>query len=163
MSIPNLPKHQNATINSKTTGPTLRPWDAGDGVAELQELLRAFGFKVAVTGEFDSHTEDCTLIFQKRWGLRPDAIVGPKTWAAFKLNVKPGARVLRMGLSGVDVYELQGLLLINGFSVTRDGLFGPITQQAVIDFQEQHKLKGDGAVDRVTWSILQRGGRQKEL
>lgn len=162
MSI-NLPKHQSATINSATTGPTLRPWDSGPDVIELQELLRAFGFKVGVTGEFDSYTEDCTLIFQKRCGLRPDAIVGPKTWAAFKLNVKPGTRVLRMGLSGVDVHELQGLLLVNGFSVKRDGFFGPVTRQAVIDFQQQQKLKGDGQVDRITWCVLQRGGRQKEL
>jgi peptidoglycan hydrolase-like protein with peptidoglycan-binding domain len=141
------------------TGPTLRPWSSGATVLELQELLRAHGFRLGLSGEFDSHTEDCVLIFQKRHGLRVDAIVGSQTWEVLKTTVKPGSRNLRRGLCGADVYELQGLLQINGYSIQRDGLFGHETKQAVIDFQQKHKLRDNGQVDHFTWSLLS-GGRK---
>jgi peptidoglycan hydrolase-like protein with peptidoglycan-binding domain len=152
-----IQKPINATINSLTTGPTLRPWDVEPEVVELQELLRAHGFRLSVTGEFDSRTEDAVMIFQRRQGMRVDAIVGPKTWAALKMNVKPGTRVLRKGLTGADVYELQGLLQVNGYPVQRDGFFGNQTKQAVLNFQQRHKLRENGEVDQVTWGVLQNG------
>jgi len=150
-----LYKPTDATINSAFAGPVLRPWDVEPAVVELQELLRAHGFRLAVTGEFDSHTEDAVLIFQRQKGIRIDAIVGPKTWAALKQNIKPGARTLRKGHSGMDVYEVQGLLLVNGYTVTRDGFFTEETKQAVMDFQQHHKLRETGHIDRVTWSVLE--------
>lgn len=155
MSMSEIQKPVNATINSVTTGPTLRPWDVEPEVVELQELLRAHGFRLNVTGEFDSRTEDAVMIFQRRHGLRIDAIVGPKTWAALKISVKPGTRILRKGLTGADVYELQGLLQVNGYLVRRDGFFGSQTKQAVISFQQRHKLRENGEVDQVTWGVLQ--------
>lgn len=149
----------DATVNSLTTGPTLRPWDVGAAVSELQELLQAHGFRLKVTGEFDGRTEDAVMIFQRQQGIRTDAIVGPKTWAALKLTVKPGARILKRDQSGIDVYELQGLLQVSGYDVKRDGFFGAKTKQAVVEFQQHHKLRGDGQVDRVTWCVLQNNGR----
>jgi peptidoglycan hydrolase-like protein with peptidoglycan-binding domain len=137
-----------------TSGPTLRPWSSGPTVVELQELLKAHGFKLAVTGEFDSYTEDCVLIFQKRHGLRVDAIVGTQTWQVLKTTVKPGTRSLRRGLCGADVYELQGLLQVNGYPIQRDGLFGYETRHAVTDFQQRYKLRETGQVDQSTWAML---------
>jgi peptidoglycan hydrolase-like protein with peptidoglycan-binding domain len=130
----------------------------GSAVVELQELLQAHGFRVNATGEFDSRTEDCLLIFQRRQGLRVDAVVGPKTWAALKTTVTLGDRILRKGLTGLDVYELQGLLRVNGYNIPRDGFFGPVTHQAVVQFQQHHKLRDDGKVDRITCSILKNPG-----
>lgn len=154
-----MAKYVDATINSVLTGPTLRPWDVEPAVVELQELLRAHGFRVPLTGEFDSSTEDAVLIFQRRKGVRVDAIVGPKTWAALKQDVKPGNRMLRKGHSGMDVYELQGLLRVNGYAIARDGFFTDETKDAVIAFQKSHKLRETGQVDRTTWSLLQNNGR----
>lgn len=158
MSSHQIPKPVDATLNSLTTGPTLRPWDVEAAVIELQELLQAHGFRLSVTGEFNSRTEDVVMIFQRRQGVRVDAIVGPRTWAALKLTVKPGTRVLRRGYSGMDVYELQGLLRVCGYDVKRDGFFGAKTQQAVVEFQQKHKLNDNGYVDRVTWNVLQNRG-----
>ncbi len=163
MSIHNLihsrlnPIH--ATLATATTGKILRPWHVGEEVIELQELLKAFGFKLAITGEYDSRTEDCVMIFQRRHGFRVDAVIGPKTWAALKLGVKPGSRILRKGLSGFDVYELQGLLNINGYAIARDGFFEDQTYEAVMAFQQQHKLRETGMVDRLLWAILQNRDR----
>jgi peptidoglycan hydrolase-like protein with peptidoglycan-binding domain len=158
MSDRNTLKPTDARLNWVTTGPTLRPWDIGPVVGELQELLRAHGFRLSISNEFDSHTEDCVLIFQQRQGIRADAIVGPKTWAALKLHVKPGVRALRKGVSGMDVYELQGLLRVNGYDIQRDGFFGEQTKQAVLAFQQQHKLQDTGRVDQVTWGVLKNSG-----
>ncbi len=149
----------HATLDTATTGKILRPWDVGDEVIELQELLKAFGFKLAATGEYNSRTEDCVMIFQRRHGFRIDAVIGPKTWAALKLGVKPGDRVLRKGLSGFDVYELQGLLNINGYAVQRDGFFEEQTRAALMEFQKQHKLRETGMSDRITWAMLQNRSR----
>ncbi len=163
MSIPDLIHSRlnpiYATLDTATTGTILRPWDVGDEVIELQELLKAFGFKLAVTGEYNSRTEDCVMIFQRRHGFRVDAVIGPKTWAALKLGVKPGSRVLRKGLSGFDVYELQGLLNICGYAIARDGFFEDETDQAVTEFQQQHKLRDTGIVDRIMWAMLQNRDR----
>jgi len=163
MSIPDLIHSRlnpiYATLDTATTGTILRPWDVGDEVIELQELLKAFGFKLTVTGAYDSRTEDCVMIFQRRHGFRVDAVIGPKTWAALKLGVKPGSRVLRKGLSGCDVYELQGLLNICGYAIARDGFFEDQTYEAVMEFQQQHKLRETGMSDRVMWAMLQNRSR----
>ncbi|MBD3880334.1 peptidoglycan-binding protein [Phormidium tenue FACHB-886] len=139
--------------------PLLHPWDVGQAVAELQELLCAHGFsRVRVDGDFGSKTETAVKLFQKQHGLRIDGIVGVETWVALRATVQPGTRNLRFGRSGADVMELQGLLQINGFDVKRDGYFGSKTRAAVISFQQRHQLQPDGLVSSVIWTLL-RGHR----
>lgn len=157
MSDHEIARTGEAAIHFSMSGKTLYPWDTGQEVVELQELLKAQGFRLGITGEFDSYTEDAVLIFQRRHQLRVDAIVGPKTWLALKTSVKPGSRILRRGLSGADVRELQGLLQVNGYDLKRDGVFGPETKLAVMTFQQRHKLRANGQVDRTTWWLLQNG------
>jgi len=136
-------------------GQTLCPWDIGIAVAELQELLAAHGFsKVRIDGNFGYITEAAVKAFQRQHDLRIDGCVGPKTWAALKTSIQPGARLLRQGRTGADVAALQGLLRVNGYAVDRNGVFCSATQDCVHDFQQQHKLKDDGVVDAVTWAIL---------
>jgi len=61
--------------------PTLRRGNTGEFVETVQTALG-----VAVTGTFDAVTEAAVREFQRRNGLVPDGIVGPRTWAAL-----PGA------------------------------------------------------------------------
>lgn len=56
--------------------PTLRRGSQGDAVKLLQAQLRA-----VIDGEFGPRTEAAVREFQRRNGLVPDGIVGPKTWA----------------------------------------------------------------------------------
>jgi len=58
-------------------------------------------------------------------------------------------RTLRIGMRGDDVKELQGLLKVNV-----DGIFGRKTQLAVIAFQVEHGLVGDGVVGPQTLVAL---------
>lgn len=136
-------------------GSTVHPWDIGANVAELQELLVAHGFsKVRVDGNFGYVTEAAVKAFQRQHQLRVDGCVGPKTWVALKTTVQAGSRLLRRGHTGADVAELQGLLHINGYAIERTGIFCPATQRCITAFQQQHKLRNDGVVDAVTWTIL---------
>lgn len=135
-------------------GPTVHPWDRGAAVAELQELLNAHGFKLRVDGDFGYITEAAVKEFQRQRGLRIDGVVGRKTQAALKITVQPGARVLRLGHTGSDVCELQGLLQVCGYSIQRDGIFREETRRAVLAFQQEHKLRETGVVDAVTWRVL---------
>ncbi len=147
----------NASTNPALTDPDLYPWDFGSAVAQLQELLRAHGFDVKIDGDFGSRTEAAVKAFQKQQGLRINGVVDFETWTTLKTTIQPGTRLLRRGHTGADVRELQGLLQIQGYNVPRNGIFCVNTKQAVIAFQQRHKLKDNGIVDPITWTIL-RGG-----
>lgn len=152
----------SSTGNGSTPSPPeLNPWDVGPAVARMQELLRAHGFQLRVDGDFGWRTEMAVKVFQRQHGLRIDGIVGSETWATLMATVQPGSRLLRLGCSGADVYELQGLLQVNGYAIKRDGNFGAETKSSVIAFQREHHLHDDGLVDSVTWALL-RGKRTNE-
>lgn len=135
-------------------GPTLSPWDISPAVAEMQELLRAHGYSVPINSDFDWKTEAAVKNYQRKHGLRVDAIVGAETWTSLKATVKPGGRILRQGCSGADVYELQGLLQVQGYVIQRDGVFGTETRSAVVSFQQRQHLQVTGLVNPVTWALL---------
>lgn len=65
-----------------------------------------------------------------------------------------GPRVLRRGMTGDDVRELQRLLVARGYSIARDGIFGPSTEGAVVDFQEERGLEADGVARPATMASL---------
>ena len=66
--------------------PILRLGSEGDKVEYLQDLLNYFGYQLATDGRFGNQTEDAVRKFQRRYGLAPDGIVGPKTWEALFQN-----------------------------------------------------------------------------
>jgi len=63
-------------------------------------------------------------------------------------------RPIRMGDKGDIVSTLQFLLNILGFKTytgeTPDGVFGPMTYRAVVEYQKSRGLKPDGIVGRLT-------------
>jgi hypothetical protein len=59
----------------------LRKGDFGEEVKQWQLFLQSAGYKIPkVDGAFGSQTERETLKFQLTNGLKPDGVVGPKTW-----------------------------------------------------------------------------------
>lgn len=55
---------------------------------------------------------------------------------------------LKFGDSGRDVITVQALLKNRGYSfIVPDGDFGPMTRDAILDFQRKHMLVEDGIVD----------------
>ena len=63
-------------------------------------------------------------------------------------------RTVQKGSKNVAVRILQILLNEVGGNVKVDGVFGSVTQSAVISYQKNHMLTADGVVGQITWNSL---------
>lgn len=61
---------------------TIKEGSVGTDVATWQEDLKAAGFPVVVSGDFDAETTKQTKAWQKTKGLVADGVVGPASWGA---------------------------------------------------------------------------------
>ncbi|MFQ3684939.1 DUF4157 domain-containing protein, partial [Roseiflexus sp.] len=70
-----------------------------------------------------------------------------------------GRRMISYGSQGPDVADAQQLLNQHGATppLVVDGIFGPKTRQATIDFQKAHGLAPDGIIGPLTWGALESG------
>lgn len=160
---------------SATISRMLRLGDRGQDVAILQNRLNELKFNCGkADGIFGPATYAAVVAFQKKNGLVPDGIVGPKTLAAlFDNGVSPGenppsnlpdeqpsrgadiSRTLRLGDRGEDVAILQRRLNELKFNCGKaDGIFGPATYAAVKAFQKANGLVVDGIVGKNTLAKL---------
>lgn len=131
-------------------------------------------------GNFGADTETAVRTFQRTFNLTADGIVGRATWNKISfifvgvtrlaelnsegqrvsIGKNPPNTVLSQGSKGGDVLELQ--FIINYISpyfptipfVIQDGIFGPSTKNAVIEFQKTFGLTPDGVVGPATWNKL---------
>ncbi|MCY1042019.1 peptidoglycan-binding protein [Corallococcus sp. bb12-1] len=78
--------------------------------------------------------------------IRP---VAPSEFQAYRDRIPLGTRTVHVGLAGNDVRWIQAKL-----GVRADGLFGPITDDAVREWQRAHGFVADGIVGRLTWRSL---------
>ena len=70
-------------------------------------------------------------------------------------TVQAAVRVLRRGMTGVDVRTLQAALNAGGFACgAADGAFGAATETALKRFQGRYKLGADGIAGKGTWGKL---------
>ena len=142
---------------------------SGSDVMAMQKVLLQLGYSVigSADGEFGPKTKAAIMAFQKDHGIEQDGVVGNITWSALsKLTgvssssseyerngdiTLSSRRVLLMGSSGNDVAELQKALNALGYEIgSADGVFGPITKNAVLAFQKSYNLDTDGAVGKLT-------------
>src|SRR2546426_9236864 len=117
-------------------------------VAALQVTLRHHHvYRGPVDGIIGGTTTAAVIRFQRKHGLTPDGVVGPKTRRAFGRFAKHvlGSRPLAPGMTGWDVAELQFALAWHGFpNATIDGGLGRHTERALIKFQRWAHLTADG-------------------
>lgn len=132
----------------------LKKGDRGPQVKEIQERLLKIGYLIGPTfadGNFGEKTEEAVKKFQKKYGLEPNGIVDVKTYEKLVFeSYNLGDRLLYLHypfLKGRDVLELQKLLKNFGFNPgLLDGIYGPLTEKAVREFQISVGLKPDGIV-----------------
>jgi peptidoglycan hydrolase-like protein with peptidoglycan-binding domain len=135
--------------------PVLKRGSNDPAVQDLQQALKALGYDPgAIDGVFGAGTESAVKAFQQAREITADGIVGRVTW----INIDEADQsepVLRMGSSGLPVRRLQSRMSAVGFDMGGvDGRFGPKTEQAVKQLQQQSELGADGVVGARTWAIV---------
>jgi len=138
--------------------------DEGEAVRDLQHRLATLGYEPAETGVFGASTEAQVRAFQTDRGMRVDGICGRQTWYSLvEAGYALGDRLLYHRtpmLRGDDVVDLQHRLNALGFDAAReDGLFGPQTTRALLDFQRNVGVAGDGICGPATVAALDRLSR----
>ncbi len=140
--------------------------DEGEAVRDLQHRLATLGFDPlpAEAGVFGDSTEAQVRAFQAARGLRVDGICGRQTWSSLvEAGYTLGDRLLYHRtpmLRGDDVVDLQHRLNALGFDAGReDGLFGPQTVNALLEFQRNVGLAGDGISGPASVAALDRLSR----
>ncbi len=146
-----------AVVLSLVSGPALAQASSSN-VAALQVALRAKGFyRLAVDGVRGPLTRAAVVRFQRRRGLATDGVAGPITRRALGRRGRPrlGSRIVHSGQRGWDVAALQFLLAKRGYPPgSIDGLFGPVTRLAVVNYQRALGLGTDGLAGPITIGSL---------
>jgi N-acetylmuramoyl-L-alanine amidase len=136
----------------------------GKQVVDIQTRLAALGYflgREGADGFFGPHTENAIRAFQQRRLLYADGIVEDNTWMELvEAGYQPGDRLLYLRvpyMRGDDVLYLQRRLDELGFdSGPVDGIFSPLLEVAVTEFQRNAGLTVDGIVGETTFDRLKR-------
>lgn len=140
----------------------LKLGDRGKEVLDVQSRLCSLGYDVGtdgVDGYFGEDTRAAILLFQQESGLIADGVVADNTWCELvEAGYKAGERLLYLRIPpfrGADVLVLQRSLNCLGFNAgPEDGIFGDLTERAVLDFQKNSGLVMDGMVDDSVLRIM---------
>jgi len=118
--------------------------DHGDAVRAVQQfgLVPSPGIDpLIVDGDFGPITADRVRQFQWAWGLGQDGVAGYETWS-FLSALVPGADLwplVKVGAtqeSNWRVLAAQHLLRHRGSTIVADGVFGPLSGDAIQAFQQ---------------------------
>ena len=142
---------------SPTLTPALvaRPGDAGPAARVLMEALIARGAHpdapASRDGNYDADDKELVLQFQRDHTLTVDGVVGPQTWSELLATVNPDE-------TGPMVKVLQTVLIVRSLIrdavANLDGIYGPMTQQRVRDFQKVSGIDPIAIVGPETWTAL---------
>ena len=104
-----------------------------------------------VDGVFGPRTEQAVKDFQQSNGLVVDGIVGPVTWSHIH-PYREASPTLKAGSLGPVVALLQGILKTGfGYAGAIDGVYGPVTEAVVRQYQTDSSLPVTGVMDERTW------------
>ncbi|MCL2846616.1 MAG: N-acetylmuramoyl-L-alanine amidase [Firmicutes bacterium] len=125
-------------------------------IRQIQTRLnQQFGQHLAVDGIAGpltrrALTRALQMVLNTEFACRPllavDGIFGPLTRGCVPL--------VRAGMRGNIVWVLQSAMFIHGFRTNPDGIFGPLTNQTVRNFQSSRGLGIDGIAGPITFTEL---------
>lgn len=118
----------------------------------------------AADGNFGRYTEEAIKEFQQKNGLKATGVVDDETYSRLLFeSYTLGERQLYLHspfMRGRDVLELQRMLKNFGFNPgPLDGIYGPLTEKALREFQAACGLNPDGILGAATLRELQKAGR----
>ncbi|MEH1838648.1 MAG: peptidoglycan-binding protein [Nostoc sp.] len=143
----------------------------GAEVSNSQRCLKKLRyFNGPVSGKFASLTQSAVIKFQQANRIPADGVVGASTQRALQraCQTRTSSRntstrlrssgqypVLSQGKTGAAVTRLQQRLRQLGYlNANPTGNFGPMTRDAVIAFQRNYRISGNGIVNQQTWNAL---------
>ncbi len=140
----------------------------GDAVKRLQERLTALGYyQAAADGVCKADDVAAIRAFQQLNGLKVDGAAGYETQVrlyaenailytgGFAAGTVSNIAVLRMGVTGSEVQQLQERLITLGYLEGKaDGIYGTSTANAVIAFQRVNGLTRDGVAGARTLQLI---------
>ena len=140
---------------------TTGPGDTGDAVRGVQ----SFGLTIipespplVTDGVYGPETESRVRMFQSGWGLTIDGFAGRETWSyllAVRRHVWPLVKVGATDETNFRVLPVQYLLRARGFDIEADGFYGPITGEAVRQFDSANRAHYvSTTVGNLTWPTL---------
>jgi N-acetylmuramoyl-L-alanine amidase len=136
--------------------------DRGSAVKKAQKLLKVLGYYGGnIDGIFGPKTKSAVRSFQHDQKIQVDGIIGPVTSKHLQQATEPAdqynldaivpypGRYIEHGSRGKDVKRVQ-----RAVGVRPDGIYGPVTEAAVKDYQRRHDLTVDGIVGPATWNVM---------
>lgn len=167
MSVATLAAHppQRTGILERDSMEAITSGMQGPAVEDVQTRLISLGFAIDSSElnaqDFGATTAKAVSAFRAQAQLEPGDVVDTACWGALvDASYKMGDRTLYLRLPnfhGADVMELQHALNTLGFSCGRaDGSFGPHTEAALQQFQENVGLFADGMAFQDTFNYIYR-------
>lgn len=160
-----------------TTRYVLRQGNVGISVNKMQGYLNIFQSRGIIRnrlvedGIYGDHTSTSVRQFQAYANLPIDGIIGNETWDAIvnllrtldivtNIPVASSSYFLVEGNTGIEVFKMQEY--INEIAATDkclrpvvvDGNYGPLTTEAVRQYQYLNNLEIDGEIGRYTWDSI---------
>ncbi|MDP1545160.1 MAG: peptidoglycan-binding protein [Anaerolineales bacterium] len=139
-------------------------FDSGDQMSgpasqQLTNGTVAPGQTVDVSVDLKSPVSPDT--YKGNWKLKdPNGVIFALSTGPFWVQIKATAvaeaewPTIKINNTGHEVFAIQHLLRAHGYDLNVDGIFGPITQSRVEDFQTDNNLVEDGFVGPETWQKL---------
>ena len=110
------------------------------------ERIKADGY--ATSSTYVNTNMNCIL----KWDLTKYDSKEPVTDST---TISPSVMpVIKKGSKGDWVVIAQGRLVVAGYKIEVDGVFGPKTEEAVKKYQADHHLTVDGIIGKNTWTAL---------
>lgn len=134
------------------------PGDTGEAVRGVQSFglgLIPESEPLAVDGTYGPVTKDRVRLFQTMWGLTVDGIAGRETWSYLGADRRTVWPLVKPGDTGDRVLPVQHLLRAHGSAIAADGIYGPMTGEAVRQFDAANRaVFVSDIVGNLTWPSL---------